>query len=52
MWWIIGIILLFVLLFLLLLVRSAGHSVDKETQDIEDEEQTRAVEEYLKKKEK
>lgn len=50
MWWIIGIILLFVLLFLLLLVRSAGHSVDKETQVIEDEEQTRAVEEYLKKK--
>ena len=48
MWWIIGIIILLVLAFLLLLVRSAAHSVDPETQNMIDEEQTKAVEDYLR----
>lgn len=49
-WWIIGIIGVLVLLFLWVVVRRAAHSVDDETQAMLDEEQTQAVEEYLRKK--
>lgn len=51
MWWIIGIIALFVLIFLWMIVRAASHSVDDDTQSRLDEEQIRYVTEYQKDRE-
>lgn len=50
MWWIIAIVVFVICFFLWLVVRSASHSIDDETQSMLDEEQTRIVEEYLQKK--
>ena len=50
MWWIIAIVVFVICVFLWLVVRSASHSIDDETQSMLDEEQTRIVEEYLQKK--
>ena len=52
MWWIIGIIATLILLFLWMIVRSAAHSIDAETQEMYDEEQSRYIEEYYKKRER
>ena len=51
MWWIIGIVALFILFFLWMIVRAASHSVDDDTQARLDDEQTRYVTEYQKKRE-
>ena len=52
MWWIIGILVLLIMVFLWLILNNASRSVDDETQRLLDEEQTRAIEEYLKKEKK
>jgi cytoskeletal protein RodZ len=52
MWWIIGIVALVLLFFLWMIVHSANQSIDDDTQAMLDEEQTEAVAEYMKKKEK
>ena len=51
MWWIIGIVALILLIFLWMIVHSANQSIDDDTQAMLDEEQTRAVADYLKQKE-
>ena len=51
MWWIIGIIAVIILIFLWMIVRTASHSVDDNTQARLDEEQTRYVSNYLREKE-
>ena len=51
MWWIIGIVALVLLIFLWMIVHSANQSIDDDTQAMLDEEQTRAVADYLKQKE-
>ena len=51
MWWIIGIIIvLSILVFLWLIVRSAARSVDEETQAMYDEEQSKYIENYFNEK--
>jgi len=50
-WVIVGIIGLALLIFLWMIVHSAARSVDDETNAMLDEEQTRAVEEILRKRE-
>jgi len=50
MWWIIGIIAIFIIVFLLLIVHCAGRSVSDEVQAQLDEDQVKAIEEYSKKK--
>ena len=50
MWWIIGVIIIAICIFLWLVVRGASQNIDSETQRLLDEEQTKAVEEYLQKK--
>jgi len=52
MGWIIGIIVLIIMVFLWLIVRSAARSVDEDTQAMYDEEQSRYIEEYFKEKQK
>ena len=52
MGWIIGVIVLIIMVFLWLIVRSAARSVDEDTQAMYDEEQSRYIEEYFKEKQK
>ena len=52
MWWIIGILVLLIMIFLWMILKNASRSVDDETQRLLDEEQTRAIEEYLQKKQR
>ncbi len=51
MWWVIGIIAFGILFFLWMIVRGAANSVDESTQEMLDEEQSRYVAEYFRKKE-
>ena len=50
MWWIIAAVIVLLCLFLWAIARSASNNVDEDTQRLLDEEQTRAIEDYLKKK--
>lgn len=52
MWWVIGIIAFVILLFLWVIVRSAAHSIDADTQAMYDEEQSRYIEKYFEEKER
>lgn len=52
MWWIIIIVVLLLQIFLWLVLHAATRSINDEMQAKLDEEQTRAVNEYLKNKEK
>lgn len=52
MWWIIVIIILAVFVFLWLIVRSAAHSIDDDTQAMLDDEQSRYIEDYFEKQKK
>ncbi len=49
LWIIIGIPFILVCLFLVIVAKNASNSKDEETQRLEDEEQTKAVEEYMRK---
>ena len=51
MLWIILIVIIIMYLFLWIIVRNSSKSIDEETQRLLDEEQTRAVEEYLRENE-
>ena len=50
MWWIIGIVVLIILVFLWMIVRSAARSVDEKTQAMYDEEQSKYIENYFRQK--
>lgn len=52
MWWIIGTIIAVILAFLWLIVRSASHSIDDDTQARLDDEQSQYIENYFNKQEK
>ena len=47
MWLIIGIVWIGILIFLWLIVRSASHSIDDDTQAMLDDEQTQYIKEYF-----
>ena len=51
MWWIIGIVILLIGVFLWMIVHSAAKGVDEHTRMLMDEEQTKAVSEILHKRE-
>ena len=51
MWWIFGLIWLIALIILWMIVRGASHSVDDDTQEMLDEEQSKYIAEYFKEKE-
>ena len=51
MWWIIGVIALILLIFLWMIVHAATQGIDDDTQAMLDDEQTRAVTEYLQERE-
>ncbi len=51
MWWIVGLIVLFIGIFLWMIVHSAAKGMDEHTRKLLDEEQTRAVSEILRKRE-
>lgn len=50
MWWIVGIVVLIILVFLWMVVRSAARSVDEKTQAMYDEEQSKYIENYFNEK--
>ena len=50
MWWIIGIVMFIILVFLWMIVRSAARSVDEKTQAMYDEEQSKYIENYFREK--